>query len=123
MVKRFLKKYKVSPESAPNLSESKTISNLKNLLFCKYKKGSKEDWTQAITDAVRNSEMLQASLLSELVRYNDLPYAATIVESLQIKPSLIPAKIQSYIDTHQVRCLFLLYTVLSIYGREESAIE
>ena len=97
LIKRMLKLYELDGTAAPNLSLSKTISNLKSILYCRYRKGAMEDWTTTLVTTVRDSDVLQHALFKELVHYRDLEYAAVLYQHVQPKLNILPEELQQYI--------------------------
>ncbi|KAL5267859.1 hypothetical protein ACHWQZ_G004787 [Mnemiopsis leidyi] len=99
LIKRMLKLYGLEGSAAPNLALGKTISNLKSILFCRYRKGASEDWTNTLVTTVQNSEVLQHALFTELVMYRDLEYAALLYQHIQPKLNILPEELRRYIST------------------------
>ena len=94
----MLKVHHLDASDAPNLSLTKTVSNLKSLLYCKYKKGYNEDWTSTLVSTVQSNDMLVKVLFKELASYEDLEYAAVLYQKLN-RPhvNLLPVRLQEYI--------------------------
>ena len=99
LIKRFLKLFGLDGSAAPNLALGKTISNLKSILFCRYRKGASEDWTSTLVTTVQNSEILQHALFTELVMYRDMEYAAILYQLVKPKLNILPEELQRYIST------------------------
>ena len=95
----MLKLYGLEGSAAPNLALSKTVSNLRSILFCRYRKGATEDWTNTLITTVRDSEVLQHALFAELVMYRDFEYAALLYQHVQPKLNILPEELQHYISS------------------------